>query len=386
MAKEKEIKGNGSTIIGVAVTNRPNVRLRDHPIEFVEEDGQEMARVPFLVQGKYRYSRTGETLDFDDKKYSEFLKNHEAGVFDGMVGLDLVHKPELGALVWFEKSRGGRIVEEVVGKDKLLVGYGPLVSESAKDTILRFSAASVSYIPDYESNKLLSTVSGETNSYILEIGENGQSLFTIDEEVPMSDNTISLDEHNVKLEAVNTELGQAYATVTDLQTQVSDLTAKVQELEDKKEEPKAEPTPAEIEMGERIKALEAQNVSLAQDRRVANVRSVMLDLKQEKEGMAHPAVFLETIEKILLEKDVSDKIIALSDEGRDDADAVRSWFTRAILELATTTPRSIRAEGQTIASEQRMSANGSSGIMSDTGVSMGDDALDASAKELWEAV
>jgi len=359
--------GNGKTILGVAATNRPNVRLRKHPIEFYDKDGVEYARVPFMVQGKYRYGRTGETLKFFDDEYEEFLKNWENEVYDGQVGLDIRHRPELGMLVWFEKSKNGWIQQEEVGGDKLLVGHGPVVSKAAKDALLGYAAASIEYHPNYTSNRLMSASYGQ--EVVLEVNENGNSMFENPTEEDAMTDTITLEEHNVKL-------NEAESTIAGLESKVDELENKVKALEAQLPEPEPE-IPAALQA--RLEALEADNLALKKAKREANVRALMADIKLPKDGKILPAVTLETIEKVLLEAPLGeDGEIKLEDNY--SLEDVRSYYTRAFLSLAQNLDRTIGFEGKTAGEDERMDKEHGG----EESTALSDDELDEAAKALWE--
>lgn len=135
-------------ILGVAATNRPHVRLREHPMEVVEVDGKKMIRVPFMVKGKYRHPMG--SLDFTDAVFDKMIQNHQAKAGDFAEGLDVKHIPDLGSLAWFDPDKGGRIVKE----GNLLVGYGVPTGEDAIGIVEsgKFRYSSVEFHPDYKSN------------------------------------------------------------------------------------------------------------------------------------------------------------------------------------------------------------------------------------------
>lgn len=134
-------------ILGVAATNRPHVRLREHPISIVEVDGKKMVRVPFMVKGRYRHPLG--TLDFTDDVFDKMIVNHTNKVGDFGEGLDVKHIPDLGSLAWFDPEDGGKIVKE----GNLLVGYGVPTGADALKFVedKKFKWASVEFHPDYKS-------------------------------------------------------------------------------------------------------------------------------------------------------------------------------------------------------------------------------------------
>lgn len=151
MASEHSMKMesgmNNPVILGIAATNRPHVRLREHPMSVVEKNGKKMVRVPFMVKGKYRH--TLGPLDFTDEVFDKMIENHKNKVGDFGEGLDVKHIPDLGSLAWFDPDSGGQIVRE----DNLLVGYGVPTGEDALKFIEdgKFKWASVEFHPDYKS-------------------------------------------------------------------------------------------------------------------------------------------------------------------------------------------------------------------------------------------
>jgi hypothetical protein len=135
-------------ILGIAATNRPHVRLREHPLSIVEMDGKKYVRVPFMVKGRYKHP-TG-TLDFNDEVFAQMIANHKNKVGDFAPGLDLKHFPEKGSLAWFDDEKGGFIKQE----GNLLVGYGVPTGDEALDIVNsgKFRYASVEFQPNYQSN------------------------------------------------------------------------------------------------------------------------------------------------------------------------------------------------------------------------------------------
>lgn len=142
-----ELGMKNPVILGVAATNRPHVRLREHPMSIVEIDGKKMVRVPFMVKGKYRHPMG--SLDFTDDVFEKMITNHIQKVGDFGEGLDVKHIPDLGSLAWFDPDLGGKIVKE----DNLLVGYGVPTGDDSLKFIEngKFRWASVEFHPDYKS-------------------------------------------------------------------------------------------------------------------------------------------------------------------------------------------------------------------------------------------
>lgn len=135
-------------ILGIAATNRPHVRLREHPLSMVKIDGKEYVRVPFMVKGRYKHP-TGP-LDFNDEAFAQMISNHKNKVGDFAESLDMKHFPEKGSLAWFDADKGGFIKQE----GNLLVGYGVPTGPETIDIVNsgKFRYASVEFQPNYQSN------------------------------------------------------------------------------------------------------------------------------------------------------------------------------------------------------------------------------------------
>lgn len=141
-------------MLGVALTNRPHVRLKKHPISVVEKDGEKLVRVPFMVKGKYHHPQ-GD-LDFTDDAFDKMLENYRNGVADYDLAADSKHQPERGAWMWFQEELGGKVVRENVNGEDLLVGYAKPADESVirdlSGVAPKFRYASLEFHPNYRSN------------------------------------------------------------------------------------------------------------------------------------------------------------------------------------------------------------------------------------------
>lgn len=161
-------------ILGVAATNRPHVRLREHPMTVVvDETGKKMIRVPFMVAGKYKHPLG--PLDFTRESFSKMIENNKKGVGDFAPGLDIRHLPDMGAIAWFDEEKGGKIVQE----GNVLVGYGAPTDDKSLEIIEKgkYRWASVEFHPDYQSNLEKTYLSGDL--YVEEEMQTQEGVITL---------------------------------------------------------------------------------------------------------------------------------------------------------------------------------------------------------------
>lgn len=126
--------------LGCAVTNRPHIRLKEHPLSVVEVDGKKYIRVPMMKAGKYRHPQ-GD-LDMTGNVLDQFIQNHTKGLADFEVVLDAKHQPDRGALGLFESKSGAFVQREKAGtpqiadpNGELLVAYAIPTGADAVETI-----------------------------------------------------------------------------------------------------------------------------------------------------------------------------------------------------------------------------------------------------------
>lgn len=145
--------------LGCAVTNRPHIRLKEHPLSVVDINGKKFIRVPMMRAGKYRHAQ-GD-LDMTGEVLNQFIQNHTKGLADFEVVLDAKHQPDKGALGLFEASQGAFVQREKAGmpqvadpNGELLVAYAIPTGDDAIEVIEKgkFRHASMEFHPDYSSN------------------------------------------------------------------------------------------------------------------------------------------------------------------------------------------------------------------------------------------
>lgn len=317
-----ELQFKRPVMLGVALTNRPHVRLRNHPIS-INEEGQ--VRVPFMVQGQYKHP-TGD-MDFNQRVYEGFLDNHTKRVADFDLGADVKHLPELGAWLWFEEHLGGKVVSEIDPKtgDKLLVGYGWPTSDDIRSRIKngQFRFASLEFHPNYRSNVKTTYLSSD---FIDDVEE---SMSVSQEEFD------ALSQKNVKLESDNADLAQKIQQLTaDLEALKAQLTAK--------------DAPQEEQMTERELQLHTRLIQLEKNAVEQHVNLVIEKAKNRvnEQGQGLPAVILNAAQTLMLGKGM-EGVVALEEADMTQAGAIADYFRKGVEKLLEIMPITApRLEGQ----------------------------------------
>lgn len=217
-------KNNGIAVTGVALTNRPHIRLKEHPVTLAKEGDLDFVRVPFMVEGLYEHPWNGYML-FGEEEAKEMLSNLKKGVADADVGLDLKHDPELGMLAWLEESRGGRITREKEGDDWIWVGYGPVVNQKSLEVIPQYSAASVEIYEDYKSNRV-HKLSEDDRDGPIKLSQ----LKVVDENTLEEVMTIKLTQE--KFDALNAEKVTLEGKITSLEGDVESASGEKESLKE----------------------------------------------------------------------------------------------------------------------------------------------------------
>ncbi len=323
--KEEEVNASitlesvGPVLVAVGATNRPALPLP--PISVIEKEGESpTVRVPFLRTGIFRYK--GGDLIITKQYLKKMMDNNTAGHNHHGVSLDLRHKPELGALVWFDQQHGGKIAaEEDLGYGPMLVGYGkpttPAALELLKSTA--YAYASAEYEPEYEGS-LKQRLSTDDMKYV--------SIEQLAQEGIMPEKKDSI--------VLSAEQAAEYEAT---KTSVVTLEAKVKELQaalDATRDPKdllPEPARVQLEAAEkRIVELERQSLRFEVDATVAQAKTY-----RDQAGNAHSPVMLETCRLLLLGEPLAqgDKTIKLESGGIAD---VVKYFRQGIRVLLETVP------------------------------------------------
>jgi len=362
--------GYGPTILGVAVTNRPNVRLKKHKIRKLD-DGSYL--VPFLVEGKYRYARDGRILNFTKKKMEKMLSNWENQVFDGDVTVDARHMPQLGALIFLEKDKGGSIKLSDDNGTYVLSGHGIPVSDEAEKVLAGYSMASVEYHPDYSSLKMMGT-DDDLQQLIHELSADGQSQFL--EFIEENDNMDKVKELEGQVLSLTGERDGLAEKITSLQEAVDTLKASLGEKDETIKELEGKVPEVEPEVPEavrvRLEALEAANARLKERNHLAIIDAKMVALSQPKDGKMYPAKFLNLVRAVLM-GEFSDGDETITMEATDPA----TYVNKAIDAIVASVDRSVPVEPKSEGDDTKRLGENKQGDQSD-------ETLDKTAKEMWE--
>lgn len=239
-AKENlEDGGNaGITLLRVAYTNEPHLRLRKHQMTVVEVDGEKVIRHPIMVAGKYRHPRAkngvldlnGLAITDPKHKFNRVIANHHGNVTDAGVYTRPGHGSR-EAWAWLSPEHGGWMSIEEDKGDTVLVAYGKATSEDRLQRIERgeFRYNSADLHLRYKSNQILE----EGDQDVVSWGE----LQILEDS--MSDVTLTSEEHEALLayqkEADKLKL-ESEKLADQLETQKSALEGEVHSLKVRLEE------------------------------------------------------------------------------------------------------------------------------------------------------
>lgn len=197
----------GITLLRVAYTNEPHLRLRKHQMTVVEVDGEKVVRHPIMVAGKYRHPRAkngvlnlnGLAITDPKHKFNRVIANHYGNVTDAGVYARPGHKSR-EAWTWLSPEHGGWMAIEKDEGDTVLVAYGKATSEDRLQRIERgeFRYNSADLHLRYKSNQILE----EDDKDIVSWGE-----LQILEDSSMADVTLTSEEHEALL-AYQKEAGE----------------------------------------------------------------------------------------------------------------------------------------------------------------------------------
>lgn len=335
------LEEGGPVIVGVGVTNIPHLPLP--PMSVVEEDGQEVIRVPFLRKGVFRHP-DGE-LVFDDKVFDQMLANHSQKISEWGAPLKVGHDTKkTDALGWLDNDEGGRIVKEVDQKyGELLVGYVKPIDEDALKLVKgkKFKYASIEFKPKYQST-LVKQLSAEVLTEI----QTDDLLDPIMLEEQKMEVTISQEEYDA--------LKEKAERVTQLEQQLKDTEAKIVTLE-----AQVKPAKDEVNLPESVKLeMQSQREEISRLKRNALETQVNLILTKaesyrDKNGYGHSPVLLEYAKAAMLGQEVKlaeDKVIKL--ESAQPAD-IADYFRKVWVTVLETIPGQVNMTGKTESDDKR---------------------------------
>lgn len=403
------LEGVGPVILGIAATNRPHLPL--DPMSVIDVDGSPMLRVPIVRKGIYRHPRG--KLVFNDKVFERMVRNHEAGESHFGVSLDIRHKPELGALAWFDKDRGGRIEQE----GDHLVAYGKPTSEEATNIVKhgQYSFASIEFHPNYEKPTIEKLSADDLDQVTIddlvfsstkdkiEVIKLFNKEATMPKMIKFGATEIPLEEADDKFllsqegieqlqaasEEIQSTIGKSDEKVTSLEEELEtakkdlkDQKVEVKRLESEVKELKGDELPeVPEEVRLRLEALETENQELNRVRLREKVAYTLQTAERFRDdnGRAHSPVLLNLVKSgLMLEsyKDDGNGVIELEDT--ENAPDIVTYYRNILTRMLETIPGQMPAESNTSLDDNRME-NASGGI-----TKLSAEELEQVTTEFWE--
>ncbi len=272
----------GITLLRVAYTNEPHLRLRKHPMTVVEVDGEKVIRHPIMVAGNYRHPRAKNgvlnlnTVPITDPehKFNRIVANHYGNVTDAGVYTRPGHGSR-EAWAWLSPEHGGWMSIEESEGDTVLVAYGRATSEDRLQRIergeYRYNSADLHL--RYKSNQILDE---EDDQDIVSWGE-----LQVLEDSSMPDVTLTGEEHE-KLLSYQKKTGELELETsklgTQLETQKSAYEGEVHTLKVKLEEFEvANSGDTQDGLPDEFKAMLADR-----DNRMAGMEAELQEVKRER--------------------------------------------------------------------------------------------------------
>jgi len=285
------LEGVGPTVLGAAATNRPHIKGLP-PISIVEEDGKEKLLVPLLRQGHYKHS--SGLLEFNDTVFANMVGNYKEGVVGNDISLDNRHKPELGALGWFED-----LYVDDNGILTAKVGPTSVGLDTIKDK--RYRYASIEFHRDWESPEVKFT--SESIEYLEDFSK---------EDIVMDDEKVTqLEQQNQELMSGKVALEQKIASL------------------------------------EAAQAAREKEIAKLEERVIAErVRGIILEAEsyRDENGLAHPKALIDWARKILaFEKFEDGSDVVSLEEGYTSGD-VKAYTRKAVVSLLKTLPGTVPLE------------------------------------------
>lgn len=357
----------GLTLLRVAYTNEPHLRLRKHPLSIVEVENEEYIRHPIIVAGKYSYldielDLNGIPIEDPKHKFNRIIANHYGNVTDAGVYTRPGHKKR-EAWSWLSPEHGGWLAVESVGSDTLLVGYGKATSQDRLETLRRgdYKYISADLHTKYKSNVLES---------------DGDVVYThqLTEEDNMSDKTISLslEDHKAllkaqeKTEGLIAQIASLEADKVKLETSSARLEARVEEFESDQSGDESDdlPEPVRLKMEQTSKKLAQLEANLAKAERGAVLaqlkQSIKLASTPDREGKVIDSFTLEAVKDFAQGKPFELDGDEVKLEETPSPTQIQYHTIRFLAYLLEEKPRYLQAEGFTSAGENRLESDGDS--------------------------
>lgn len=337
-----QLEHNGPVILGIAATNRPHLPLP--PMSVVDVEGRKLIRVPFLRAGIFSHPEHGN-LVFNDTVLAKMLDNYTNGKSHFGVSLDIRHKPELGALAWFDKDKGGDLVLETDEKyGKLLVGYAEPTSEEALKIVEKkqYAYASAEFKSNHKDTMIAKLSTDDLKEITIEdLFDENTKL-----EEPMEQITVSLEEYN--------ELKQKAESLTATETALEEARKELKKFE----KPQAPAVSEEV----RVK-LEEQDGEIKRLKRDALEREVDLVVTKaqayrDSNDYGHSPILLEIARNAMLGLAVPVKDGSIKLESDNPADVV-DFFRKTFVHMLESIPGQVRMESKTVGDETKSFNKGS---------------------------
>jgi hypothetical protein len=284
------LEGNGMTLMGVAVTNRPHLKGLP-PVKVVRrivgEEEKDLLRIPLLLQGIFKHPKGN--LVFNPKVFERLKRNLRDNVIEQDLCVDSRHNPDWGALGWVGPGFPGTGLQE---EDDILVAYAdptPIGREKVEQNLFRYASAEL-----------------HANFRHPQIGDKFEAAKLSTDEID-----VVLLEHIAEEEArIMAEKDKD--TIIDEPQNDEAMQVKLEEERQKREELETRLEELEKQQQERekdlITRLEEAEIRLAEKDREgyeAHVEAVMIKAEsyRDKDGKGHPKLLLEAIKAALLLED-----------------------------------------------------------------------------------
>lgn len=299
--------GYGPTLIGAAATNRPYIpNLK--PTKVVEEDGAQYFLVHLANAGHFNHPVSGPFV-LNRAVFSTMAENFRAKVIGQDTAYDSRHKPELGALGWFESLMLGDEVGE--GKNEFWGKVNPTPAGIETVGKGQFKYSSMEFHRNFNRDDVVLDLEGVTENFCLVLE---------DQEEPEVDNmpgdTVNLEEFK----------------------EMQEKLAKLEEAESRAQE--AERLAQEAQ--ERAHKLEMQAVE--------TTVSAVIELAQTRkddEGNGLPRQLIEWVSRFLkFENFGEDGVISLSEDSRPSTEFIQ-YAASAIRWLVLEMPGSVPVDRKT---------------------------------------
>lgn len=347
---KNETGDQGLTLLRIAYTNEPHLKLRDHPISVVNIDGKEYVRHPVMVAGKYHHPNgeldlNGTEITDPKHKFNRIIANHFNRVQDAGVYTRPGHTSGR-AWTWVSPEHGGWLAYEEDKGDQLLVAYGRPTNPNYVDEIKRgeFQYVSADLHLKYRSNAILENTSPDVVSW------HRLSL----QEGSMDEVTVKKDEYDALLakaklaDELQAQLAKSNQTAEETNKKVEQLEARLTETT-KKLDPEI-PEPVRLMLEENQRQLTEARAEIRKARQTGLVdrfkASVKMATTPDRSGNILDAFTLEFAKNLVFGEPLGkgDELIKLEAQ---DTDSVREHYIRAMTYFLENAPRSIRSVAQT---------------------------------------